>query len=87
MPQVAFDPVDRRRWIKAVSDSLARVQEKQYQPIILCTSNVRQLVRSSIERQMPGIVVLADTEVMAAGREISIEVIDKIEEENEDGVI
>ena len=87
MPQVAFDPVDRRRWIKAVSDSLARVQEKQYQPIILCTSNVRQLVRSSIERQMPGIVVLADTEIMAAGREISVEVIDKIEEENEDGVI
>ncbi len=84
-PQVAFDPIDRRKWISSVSASLARVNEKHYQPIILCPGIVRQLVKSALEREMPGIVVLSDAELMAAGRTISVEVIDKIEELKEDG--
>ena len=86
-PQVALDPVDRRRWITSVSASLARVNEKHYQPIILCPSKIRQLVKSALEREMPGIIVLSDMEIMAAGRAVSVEIIDKIEEQKEDGII
>ncbi|MCR4734758.1 MAG: flagellar biosynthesis protein FlhA [Treponema sp.] len=77
-PYVAFDPVDRRKWIKSVSDSISRVQEKGFQPIILCVSPVRQLVRSSLEQEMPGVVVLSEMELYAAGRNISVDVIDEI---------
>ena len=83
-PHVALDPADRRKWIQTVSACLARVTEKGYQPIILCTQAVRQLVKSSTEREMPGIIVLSDMEVLEAGRNVLIEVIDKIEEEKEE---
>ena len=82
-PHVALDPVDRRRWLDKVSACLARVTEKGYQPIILCTQAVRQLVKASTEREMPGIIVLSDMEVLEAGRNIMIEVIDKITDEEE----
>ena len=85
-PQVALDPVDRRKWINSVSTCLSRVKSKGYQPIILCPQVVRQLVHSSIEREMPGVVVLSEMEIMSAGRNISVEVIDRIDdvENNED---
>ncbi len=79
-PQVALDPVDRRKWINSVSTSLARVKSKGYQPIILCPQVVRQLVHSSIEREMPGVVVLSEMEIMSAGRSVSVEVIDRIDD-------
>ena len=81
-PQVALDPPDRRKWIESVSTCLARVKSKGYQPIILCPQVVRQLVHSSIEREMPGVVVLSEMEIMAAGRSISVEVIDRIDDVN-----
>lgn len=77
-PYVAFDPVDRRKWLQAVSDAFARVRNKGFQPIILCVSPIRQLVYSSLEQEMPGIVVLSEMELYAAGRNISVEVIDEI---------
>ena len=52
-PYVAFGPVERRRWISAVSSSLAKVSQMGYMPIILCVSSVRQLVRSALEREQP----------------------------------
>ena len=82
-PQVALDPVDRRKWIGSVSECLARVTEKGYQPIILCTQPVRPLVKSSTEREMPGIIVLSDMEALAAGKHVMIEVIDKIDDKDE----
>ena len=83
-PYVAFDPVDRRRWVKAVSASLAKVSQLGYQPVIITVSNVRQLVRSSLEREMPGIAVISDMEMYAAGASVSPEIIDEIaDEENE----
>ena len=77
-PMAALDPVDRRKWLESVSTALARVKSKGYQPIILCPQVVRQLVHCSIEREMPGVVVLSEMEIMAAGRNVSVEVIDKI---------
>ena len=83
MPYVAFDPPDRRMWLSCVSSALARVKDKGYQPVILCASKIRQLVKSSIEREMPGVVVLSEAEILAAGRNVSVDVVDKIEKVEE----
>ena len=80
-PYVAFDPVDGRRWIRAVSASLSKVSQLGYQPVIITVSNVRQLVRSSLEREMPGVAVISDTEMYAAGTSVSPEIIDEITDE------
>ena len=80
-PYVAFDPVDRRRWLKAVNSSLVKVNGMGIMPIILCVSSVRQLVRSSLEHEMPGVVVLSDMEIYAAGNSVSVEVISEITDE------
>lgn len=82
-PQVAFDPVDRRKWISAVSGSLAKIDKMGYMPIILCVSSVRQLVRAALEREQPGVVVISDMEMYTAtnGNGISVEIIDEISEE------
>ncbi len=77
-PYVALDPVDRRRWVQAVSASLAKVSQLGYQPIIISVAAVRQLVRSSLEKEMPGIAVISDMEVYAAGTGVSLEIIDEI---------
>ena len=81
-PYVAFDPVDRRRWVKAVSTSLTKVTQMGYQPVIITVSNVRQLVRSALEREMPGIAVISDMEMYAAGSGVSPEIIAEITDED-----
>ncbi len=80
-PYVAFDPMDRRKWIKSISDGLAKATQAGYLPIILCVSPVRQLVKSAVEREQPGVVVLSDMEIYAAGSSINVEIIGEIEEE------
>ena len=80
-PYVAFDPVDRRRWIKAVNDALVKVNGLGVMPIILCVSSVRQLVRSTLEREQPGVVVISDMEMYAAGNNISVEIVSEIADE------
>ena len=77
-PSVAFDPVDRRKWISAVSNSLAKLHDMGLQPIILCASRIRQLVYNSLTLEMPGVVVLSELELTSAGRNISVDVIDEI---------
>lgn len=80
-PYVSFDPVDRRKWITAISNSLSRINQMGVMPIILCVSGIRQLVRSAIEREQPGVVVLSDMEIFEAGNNISVEIIDEIRED------
>ena len=77
-PFVAFDPVDGRKWISAVSASLASARDRNYQPIILCAGEVRPLVRNAISREMPGTVVLSINEVMAAGNNVQLEILGEI---------
>ncbi|MBQ0051579.1 MAG: FHIPEP family type III secretion protein [Treponema sp.] len=77
-PFVAFDPVDGRKWITAVSSAITAVRERNYLPIILCAAEVRSLVQSSIDREMPGTVVLSINEVMTAGRNVNLEIIGEI---------
>ncbi len=77
-PFVAFDPVDGRKWISAVSASLASARDRNYQPIILCAPEVRPLVRNAISREMPGTVVLSINEVVAAGNNVQLEILGEI---------
>ncbi len=83
-PYVAFGPAERRRWISAVSASLAKTAQMGYMPVILCVSNVRQLVRSAIEKEQPGVVVISDMEMYAAGSNIIPEIISEIADEEDD---
>lgn len=82
-PFVAFDPVDGRRWIKAVSDTIQGVRTMGYLPVIMCSSVVRLLVHYAIEREMPGLVVISDKEILAAGNSIALEVLGEIADEGE----
>ena len=84
-PVAAFDQVDGRRWISDVSAAFAAMQERGYTPIILCPSEVRTLVKSSTERELPGVVVISIGEVVAAGNSVSIEVLGEIKH-NVEGV-
>lgn len=74
-PYVAFDPVDGRAWISAVSSVIKEVRNVGYQPILFCSGVVRQLVKSALELEMPGIVVISDKEVLSAGNNVSIEIL------------
>ena len=77
-PFVALDPVDGRNWISAISSSFAAMQQNNYQPIIICPAEVRLLVKSSTERDMPRLIVISIDEVMTAGNSISLEVLGEI---------
>lgn len=79
-PYVAFDPVDGRKWIKSVGNTLVSLREKNYLPIILCPAEVRQLVHDSIDRELPGTIVISYNEVMAAGNNINLEILGEINE-------
>lgn len=78
-PFVAFDPVDGRKYIEQMSAAIAAVRDRNYLPIVLCADEVRQLVKSSTERELPGLVVISIGEVMAAGPEIKIETLGDID--------
>lgn len=81
-PFAAFDPVDGRKWISSVSVDLQTVKNMGYLPVIMCSSVIRQLVKYSIEREMPGVVVISEKEILAAGNGISLEVLGEISEED-----
>lgn len=77
-PVAAFDPVDGRNFISAMSSAVAAVRERNYLPIIMCPSEVRRLVKASTELEMPGIIVLSINEVMAAAPNIKVESLGEI---------
>lgn len=85
-PYVALDPVDGRRWISTVSQYFAEMRNNGYQPIILCPAEIRQLVKASTERELPGIVVISINEVLAAGSTVQLEVLGEIKDEGEDAI-
>ncbi len=85
-PFAALGPVDARRWISDVSAAFAAMQERGLVPIILCPAEVRSLVKSSTERELPGIVVLSINELIAAEDTVKIETLGEIKESVEGGV-
>lgn len=85
-PFAALDPVDSRKWIRAVSDSFARVNGLGYQPVVMCPSAVRLIAKASTEREVPGLVFISDRELLAAGNQIGIEVLGEIADATEGNV-
>lgn len=80
-PFVAFDPVDARRFISAMGKYISAVRDRNFLPIVLCPDEVRLLVKSATEREIPGLVVLSIGEVMAAGSDIKVEALGEINEQ------
>lgn len=63
-PISMLDPVTHRKWISALSSAIASVRNMGYSfPIILCPESVRSLVKNSMERELPGVVVLSTAEI------------------------
>jgi flagellar biosynthesis protein FlhA len=62
-PGAALDPASRRAWISAVGAAIAAVKDRGIVPVILCPEELRAIVRNSIERDLPGIVVLSIPEI------------------------
>ena len=74
----ALEPDIQRRWINAVANIVRNIEQMGIFPIILCSEAVRALVKNSLGRDFPGIVVLSVPEVVSNVRieslgEISLE--------------
>lgn len=76
----AMDPPTRTAWIKALSRSVAAVQDQGWYPVILCSEAARYLVKSSSERELPDLVVLSVPEVVA---DVTVEAVGEIRVEAE----
>ncbi|MDR1030037.1 MAG: flagellar biosynthesis protein FlhA [Treponema sp.] len=61
----ALDPAVQNAWIKALTRSVAAVQEHGWYPIIVCSESARYLVKSSTDRDLPELVVLSVPEIVA----------------------
>jgi flagellar biosynthesis protein FlhA len=67
----ALDPGLQRSWIKALTRSIAAVEERGWLPVILCSEAARFLVKSSLDRELPTLAVLSVPEIAS---DISVEV-------------
>jgi flagellar biosynthesis protein FlhA len=61
----ALEPALQRSWIKALSRSVAAVQESGLHPVVLCSEAARALVKASSEREIPELVVLSVPEIVS----------------------
>lgn len=77
-PYPALYPVDQRKWVNAVSNTVKNVNAMGYLPVVVCPKVVRMLVHSSVEREMPGLVVISIEEISSAKNHISVEVLGEI---------
>jgi flagellar biosynthesis protein FlhA len=76
----AMDPPSRAAWIKALTRSVAAVQDQGWFPVILCSEAARHLVKSSTARELPNLVALSVPELAA---DIAVEVVGEISVESE----
>ncbi|MEJ5188480.1 MAG: FHIPEP family type III secretion protein, partial [Breznakiellaceae bacterium] len=70
-----LEPAVQRAWIKALSRSVAAMQERGLIPIILCSEAARPLVKSSTERELPDLVVLSVPEIVP---DVTVEAVGEI---------
>jgi flagellar biosynthesis protein FlhA len=75
----ALDPELQRSWIKALTRSIAAVEERGWLPVILCSEAARFLVKSSLDRELPTLAVLSVPEIAS---DISVEVVGEIKTED-----
>ncbi|MDR2020754.1 MAG: flagellar biosynthesis protein FlhA [Treponema sp.] len=71
----ALDPPLHNSWIKALSRSVASVQEQGWFPVVLCSEAARSLVKSSTERELPDLVVFSVPEIVP---DVTIEMVGEI---------
>jgi flagellar biosynthesis protein FlhA len=71
----ALEPAVQREWIKALSRSVASVQEQGWATVLLCSEAARFLVKSSTYRELPDLVVLSVPEIVS---DITVEQIGEI---------
>ncbi len=71
----ALEPAVQNAWIKALSRSVAAMQEQGLFPVILCSEAARFLVRSSSYRELPNLVILSVPEIVA---DITVEQVGEI---------
>jgi len=75
-PMAALDPTEGRLWKNCISAALTQFQNMV--PVIVCEPEIRQLVYSLCEIDMPGVVVLSTNELYNAGKKVKLEVIGEI---------
>jgi flagellar biosynthesis protein FlhA len=73
---VALDPPTHNAWIEAASSVMAQMKDAGFMPVILCSEEMRPLVRSVTARDMPKIVVLSTLEIPS---DIKVEIVGEIE--------
>ncbi|MDR2363678.1 MAG: flagellar biosynthesis protein FlhA [Spirochaetaceae bacterium] len=75
----ALDPALHRAWIKAVTRSIAAVEERGWLPVLLCSEAARFLVKSSLDRELPTLAVLSVPEIAS---DITVEAVGIIQIED-----
>jgi len=60
----AMHPELQNQWLSSVLDTIKKVQEKGYYPIILTQEVSRALVKTSLKRELPNLVVLSVPEIV-----------------------
>ncbi|MDR2069194.1 MAG: flagellar biosynthesis protein FlhA [Spirochaetaceae bacterium] len=75
----ALEPGLQRSWIKALTRSIAVVEERGWLPVLLCSEAARFLVKSSLDRELPTLAVLSVPEIAS---EITVEVVGEIKLED-----
>jgi flagellar biosynthesis protein FlhA len=75
----ALEPQIQSAWIRALSRSVAAVQDKGWYPVILCSAAARYLVKYSTERELPELAVLSVPEIV---QDITVESVGVIRLEN-----
>jgi flagellar biosynthesis protein FlhA len=75
----ALDPGLQRAWTKAVTRSIAAVEERGWLPVILCSEAARFLIKSSLDRELPTLGVLSVPEIAS---DITVEAVGVIKIED-----
>jgi flagellar biosynthesis protein FlhA len=60
----ALPPDAQRRWINALVNTVRNVQQLGHVPVVLCSEAARPLVKSSVRREIPDLVVLSVPEIV-----------------------
>ena len=61
----ALEPEIKEKWINNVANTIHRIENMHYDPIILCSEAVRPLVRSTLKHELSKIIVLSTPEVIS----------------------
>jgi flagellar biosynthesis protein FlhA len=75
----ALEPALQKSWIKALTRSIAAVEEQGWLPVLLCSEAARFLVKSSADRELPALVVLSVPEIAS---DIRVEAVGEIKIED-----